>query len=340
MGTGRPARGAHLEPSGAVPSHGGTYGTCRDQLVSQVIVQIRAQAISKMANSLAETNAMDKLELAAFLRSRRERLRPQDVGLPVTSPRRTPGLRRDEVAALAHISSDYYVRLEQSRAPRPSAEVIAAIAGALQLTDAESNYLHILAGAAPLPAHPYRRDVRPSVVALLESLPRTAGFVISAACEVLAWNPLAVTLMEDFARLAPRDRNMAHKAFTGPDPASLCGTSDRAELQRHVVSHLRAALARYPSDQAVTGIVDELRAKSSEFTRLWKQYDVDTATMFTKSFHHPLVGKIALGCDSFTIPEFDQRLILCSASPGSPAAEALALLEVVGTGSIDARRSH
>ena len=147
---------------------------------------------------------MDKQELGAFLRSRRERLRPEDVGLPSGPRRRTPGLRREEIAVLAHISTEYYVRLEQGRAPRPSGEVLAGIAGALRLTDAESGHLHVLAGTAPTRTGLHRRDVRPSILALLERLPQTAAFVTSAVFEVLAWNDLAAALMEDFARLAPR----------------------------------------------------------------------------------------------------------------------------------------
>src|SRR5687767_235710 len=159
---------------------------------------------------------MDKQELGAFLRSRRERLRPRDVGLPSGPRRRTSGLRREEVAVLAHISTEYYVRLEQGRAPRPSAEVLAGIAGALRLTGAESDHLHVLAGTAPSRTGPHRRDVRPSILALLERMPQTAALVVSATFEVLAWNDLAAALMEDFSGLAPRDRNLARRAFTAP----------------------------------------------------------------------------------------------------------------------------
>jgi len=130
---------------------------------------------------------MDKKELGVFLRSRRERLRPEDAGLPSGPRRRTPGLRREEIAVLAHISTEYYVRLEQGRAPRPSGEVLAAITGALRLTDAEAEHLHHLAGTAPTRTGLHRRDVRPSILALLERVPQTAAFVMSAAFEVLAW---------------------------------------------------------------------------------------------------------------------------------------------------------
>jgi transcriptional regulator with XRE-family HTH domain len=191
---------------------------------------------------------MDKQELGEFLRSRRERLRPEVVGLPSGSRRRTPGRRREEVAVLAHISTEYYVLLEQGRAPRPSGEVLAGIGAALRLTDVESDHLHVLAGTAPTRTGLHRRDVRPSILALLERMPQTAAFVISVTFEVLAWNELAAALMEDFSQLAPADRNLARRAF---DPAArlqapLYGISDAAEFRHPVVTELRSAVARYP----------------------------------------------------------------------------------------------
>jgi transcriptional regulator with XRE-family HTH domain len=285
----------------------------------------------------AQTWGMDKQELGAFLRSRRERLRPEDVGLPSGPRRRTPGLRREEAAVLAHISTEYYVRLEQGRAPRPSGEVLAGIAGALRLTDAESDHLHVLAGTAPTRTRLHRRDVRPSILALLERLPQTAALVMSAAFEVLAWNDLAAALMEDFSGLAPRDRNLARRAFlasTRPETA-LYGISDAAEFRHHVVMELRATLARYPADPTVTGLVDELRDGSAEFARLWERHDVQTARMLTKTFRHPVVGEITVDCDKLAPTDRDQHLVLYSAPPGSPGAEALALLNVLGADASD-----
>ncbi|MFI7606452.1 helix-turn-helix transcriptional regulator [Micromonospora sp. NPDC049366] len=271
---------------------------------------------------------MDRQELGAFLRSRRERLRPRDVGLPVGPRRRTPGLRREEVAVLAHISTEYYVRLEQGRAPRPSGEVLAGIADALRLTEAESDHLHVLAGTMPSRTGLHRRDVRPSILALLDRLPQTAAFVTSAAFEVLAWNDLAAALMEDFAALTPRERNLARRAFLGP-PA-LYGVSDVTEFRHHVVVRLRSALARYPADPLVGALVAELRDDSGEFARLWDLRDVQTAPMLTKTFRHPVVGEITVDCDALTLADRDQHLVLYSAPPGSRDAEALAFLGAVG----------
>ncbi|MFD9698857.1 helix-turn-helix transcriptional regulator [Lentzea sp. NPDC059081] len=276
---------------------------------------------------------MDKQQLAEFLRSRRERLRPEDVGLPSGPRRRTPGLRREEVAVLAHISTEYYVRLEQGRAPRPSAEVLGGIASALLLTDDESGHLHVLAGTTPNRSGLHRRDVRPSILTLLDRLPQTAGFVVSAAFEVLACNDLTAALMEDFRKLAPRDRNLARRAFLGE---GLYGVSDAAEFRHHVVRRLRAVVARYPSDPAITGLLDDLLAGSPEFARLWERHDVQATAVLTKSFDHPLVGKVTVECDTLELSERDQYLVLYSAPQGSRDAEALALLNVLGAQTFDA----
>ncbi|MFJ4414653.1 helix-turn-helix transcriptional regulator [Streptomyces sp. NPDC088925] len=275
---------------------------------------------------------MDKQELGAFLRSRRERLLPSDVGLPSGPRRRTPGLRREEAAVLAHISTEYYVRLEQGRAPRPSGEVLAGVAGALRLTEEEAAHLHVLAGTAPLRSGTHRREVRPSILALLERLPHTAGFVISATFEVLAWNALAAALMEDFGALEPAERNLARRAFLTPgEPeAPLYGISDAAEFRHHVVTELRGALARHPKDPGVSGLIEELRAGSPDFARLWERHDVRAAHVLTKTFRHPLAGEVTVDCDVLGLDESGQRLVLYSAPQGSPSAEALAFLGVLG----------
>ncbi len=234
---------------------------------------------------------------------------------------------------LAHISTEYYVRLEQGRAPRPSGEVLGAVAGALRLTATETDHLHVLAGAAPPSPGLHRRDVRPSILTLLGRLQGTAGLVLSAAYEVLACNALAAALMEDFSSLEPAGRNLARRAFLDRRAeAELYGLTDLTELRQHVVMDLQATLARYPEDPAVRSLVDDLRHGDPDFARLWEQRNVRPPQMLTKTFRHPVVGEITVDCDTMALADRDQHLVLYTAPPGSRDAEALALLEVVAPG--------
>jgi transcriptional regulator with XRE-family HTH domain len=200
---------------------------------------------------------VDRSGLGAFLRGRRERITPADIGLPAGRRRRTPGLRREEVAQLAFISAEYYTRLEQARGPRPSREVLGSLARALRLSDAERDHLHHLAGVPPAPPPGPPRDVRPSIVNLVRRLPLAAAKVNSAIYDVLAWNDLAAALMEDFSAVPRRDRNLARRVFLGPrsDRSQLYGVSDVEEFARSVAVGLRAAVAKYPDSPEVTGLV-------------------------------------------------------------------------------------
>ncbi|MEW2392915.1 helix-turn-helix transcriptional regulator [Streptomyces venezuelae] len=274
-------------------------------------------------------------ELADFLRGRRERITPADVGLPAGLRRRTPGLRREEVAQLAYISTEYYTRLEQARAPHPSREVLAQLARALRLSDPERDHLHHLAGVPPaLPSGP-SREVRPSIAQLLDRLPEAAAMVLSATYEVIAWNSLAAALMEDFSLLPRHSRNLARRTFLGPcDPEhSLYGVSDTAEFSRTMAQHLRATAARYPDDPEVTSLVAELRASSPQFATLWATHEVATRPTLCKTFQHPTVGFVAVHCDVLDITDRDQRVFIYTAAPGSE--EAMRLLSVIGTQRMD-----
>ncbi|MEV5592974.1 helix-turn-helix transcriptional regulator [Streptomyces sp. NPDC052496] len=272
-------------------------------------------------------------ELGDFLRTRRERITPADVGLPAGTRRRTPGLRREEVAQLAFISSEYYTRLEQGRGPQPSREVLAQLARALRLSDAERDHLHHLAGSPPGPPPGPSREVRQSIVDLLRRLPEAAAIVLSATYEVIAWNDLAAALMEDFSALPRRDRNLVRRAFLGPHPHGrrLYGVSDADAFARTAAQQLRATAARYPADPEVTGLIEELLAGSEEFARLWAAHDVAARPTLCKTFDHPLVGPLSVSCDVLDIADRDQRVAIYTAAPGSPSAEALRLLSVIGT---------
>jgi transcriptional regulator with XRE-family HTH domain len=280
---------------------------------------------------------MDKREFAAFLRSRRERIAPADVGLPGGRRRRTPGLRRDEVAQLAFISTDYYTRLEQARAPHPSQEVLAGLTRALRLSDAECRYLHTLAGVTPAGPMGPPVVVRPSIVDLVRRLPLAPAIVVSALYEVLAWNDLACALMEDFSALSRRDRNLARRAFLGPHPEGrrLYGVSDADEFARTCALHLRAMAAKYPDDPETTELIAELRSGSKEFATLWDGRDVIARVPVCKTFHHPTVGAVSVNCDVLDIADTDQHVAIYTAEPGSPSEEALRLLSVIGTQRMD-----
>jgi transcriptional regulator with XRE-family HTH domain len=273
---------------------------------------------------------MDRQELGLFLRSRRERIPPADVGMTSGSRRRTPGLRREEVATLAHISGEYYVRLEQGRAPRPSLEVLAALGRALRLNDPELEHLHHLAGTPPAPPDRMRLDVRPSVRQLIDRLPSTAAFVTSAAFDVLAWNELAGALLTGLAESGQRERNLARRAFLGTDE-SLFRVSDREEFARNAVLQLRATAARYPLDPAVQGLVRDLKAGSAQFAALWVAHDVDPVPALTKTFDHPVVGPVTVDCSTLEVADRDQRVVMYTAAPGTPDAQALELLAVLDT---------
>lgn len=282
---------------------------------------------------------MDKRELGAFLRSRRERIAPADVGLPAGPRRRTPGLRRDEVAHLAFISTEYYTRLEQARAPHPSREVLEGLTRALRLTDSERAHLHLLAGVEPQRPVGPPWAVRQSILDLLYRLPQAAAIVLSATHEVLAWNDLACALMEDFSALPRRDRNLLRRVFLGPkgpDGRRLYGVSDVDEFARTSAKQLRAAAARYPDDPEVAGLVEELLSGSEEFRMLWESHDIVDRVALCKTFAHPVVGAVSVNCDVLDIADRVQQVVIYTAQPGSPSEEALRLLSVLGTQRMDA----
>ncbi|WP_030167194.1 helix-turn-helix transcriptional regulator [Spirillospora albida] len=279
---------------------------------------------------------MDRQEMAGFLRSRRARIGPADVGLPAGTRRRTPGLRREEVARLAGMSVDYYIRLEQARGPRPSRQILAALARALRLTDDERAHLSHLAGEPPGPPPGPPQDVPPGVLHLLDRLD-TPAFVMDAKYDVLAWNDAAAALVTDFSALEPRDRNILRKLFLHPDGHLIDPEGEDGRFARESVADLRAALGRYPADPGIKGLVADLTAGSALFRRLWDDHDVAVRRGNSKTLRHPVLGEIEVHCDVLLVPERDQKVILYTAAPGTPANDALKLLRVVGTQDLGAR---
>ncbi|WP_089316379.1 helix-turn-helix transcriptional regulator [Actinomadura mexicana] len=274
---------------------------------------------------------MDRQQLAAFLRSRRARIRPADVGLPAGARRRTPGLRREEIAQLAGMSVDYYIRLEQGRGPRPSRQILAALARALRLSGDERGHLYNLAGEAPGPPAAPSQDVPPGILHLLERLDDTPAYVLNARHDILAWNGLAAALMTDFAAMEPRERNVVRWLFTGPAIARFDTDEYVEQLARESVADLRAASGRYPGDPGIAELVAEVSGRSPLFARLWDEGEVGIRRGGRKLMRHPVVGDLDMHCDVLYVPERDQRVVLYTVTPGTPSHEAMKLLRAVGT---------
>jgi transcriptional regulator with XRE-family HTH domain len=273
---------------------------------------------------------VDRAELAAFLRTRRARLGPEDVGLPAAARRRTPGLRREEVALLAGVSVDYYTRLEQARGPSPSRQVLAALARALRLTVDERDHLFRLAGEPAPEPRAHSDHLRPGVLHLLDRLAGSAVVVVNDLGDVLAWTPLAQALFTDLGAQAAGQQNLYRMFFTGQEELHRLLPEDRERAARANVSDLRASWARRSGDPAVRRLVEQLRRASPLFERLWAEHDVAVRRADRKRILHPTVGLLELDCEVLLTPEHDQRLILHTAPPGSETAEKLELLRVVG----------
>jgi transcriptional regulator with XRE-family HTH domain len=274
---------------------------------------------------------MDRAQLADFLRRSRSRLTPSDVGLPGGTRRRIPGLRREEVAQLAGMSVDYYTRLEQSRGPHPSTQLLAALARALRLTDDERDHLYHLAGQTPPPATGGGdAHVRPGLLLILDRLHDTPAQVTSDLGDVLAQNAMAAALMGDISGYPPEERNLIRRWFIRPRSRDLFAPAEHERLGRIHVAQLRAAVAARPDDPRAAALLRQLLASSEEFAELWADHDVAVRRGETKTVLHPLVGTIELDCEVMLNDRHRQRLVVFTARPGSVAQERLELLRVVG----------
>lgn len=265
--------------------------------------------------------------LGAFLKSRRMELQPEQVGLPAASGprRRARGLRREEVAALACISPDYYARIEQGRrsAPQHTLDVIARV---LRLDDVGREYLFGLSASDGTP--PRRRRAQKVTVPfqrLLDTLTENPAFVLGRCMDVLAWNRLAATLITDFGAVPERHRNFVRITFTDPAMRSLY--ANWAQDSRLCVAQLHMELARDPRDPRLAELVDELSMLDADFRRWWGDYQVAGRSKGTKRFRHPVVGDLTLRWDILSCAEDpDQQFAFWSAEPGSPSHERLRAL--------------
>lgn len=275
---------------------------------------------------------MDRDALAEFLLRRRDALTPADVGLSTGPRRRTAGLRREEVAQLATMSTDYYTRLEQRRGPQPSVQILASLARALRLTEDERDYLFRLCGhSAPDRAH-VTDYVRPGILRVLDRLHDTPAFVVSLLDEVLVQNDASRALVGDASSLTGLDRSGIYRWFAYPDDERRrYREADHPRQARALVGSLRAAHGVMGARSRAGEIVAELAARSPEFVELWDAHEVSRRFEQHKVMVHPELGEIEVDCQALFTEDESQALIVLTAAPGSEAASKLEFLRVLGT---------
>ena len=259
--------------------------------------------------------------LGDFLRARREQLSPEQAGLPGGERRRVPGLRREEVALLAGVSVEYYLRLEQGRDLHPSDQILGSLAAALQLDDDAVAYLHRLAHPAPRTRRRTRhRPPRPALQQLLDSWPLTPAYVTGASGRIVAANRLAVALSPFFAP----GSSPLRAAFLEPAMRHLYPDWD--DMTAKAVSGLRAMLSLESAEPELLETIGELTVASDRFRVLWARRDVRARTTGLTLLDHPLAGRLELNYEKMILPETRELLVVYHAAPGSPAAERLQLL--------------
>ncbi|MEU6450077.1 helix-turn-helix transcriptional regulator [Streptomyces sp. NPDC046979] len=275
---------------------------------------------------------IDRAGLAAFLRRRRELLQPEDVGLPRGPRRRTSGLRREEVAELCHMSTDYYARLERERGPQPSESMIASIAQGLHLSLDERDHLFRLGGHAP-PARgtgAVGEHISPGLLRILDRLDDTPAEVVTELGETLRQTPLGVALTGDTTRYTGPARSIGYRWFTDPVTRGLYAPEDHAFLSRMFASGLREVTALRGPGSRAAHYAELLLARSDEFRALWDKQEVGVRPHHVKRFSHPEVGALELNCQTLLDPDQSHRLLVYTAVPGSESHDRLRLLAVIG----------
>jgi transcriptional regulator with XRE-family HTH domain len=274
---------------------------------------------------------MDRIAVGTFIRTRREALQPEDVGLRRGPRRRTAGLRREEVADLADMSVDYLARLERGAGPQPSEQMINAIARGLRLTVEERDHLILLAGHR-VPVRPgFSTHVSPGLMRILDRLTDTPAQVMGALGETLAQNATAVALLGDQTHFTGPSRFAAYRWFTDQPDRLIYPAEDHEHHSRVQISQLRSAAARLGPQSSATALVQELVARSPEFAELWSMNEVGIRYSEEKRFVHPEVGELSLYCQVVIDPDQLQTLLVFTPTPGTESAEKVGLLNVVGT---------
>lgn len=273
---------------------------------------------------------MDRAGLAEFLIRRRSALQPEDVGLPRGQRRRTSGLRREEVAALCHMSADYYSRLEQERGPHPSEQMIASIAQGLHLSRDERDHLFRLAGHRPPPRGSGTDHINPGMLRIFDRLTDTPAEIVTELGETLRQTPLGIALVGDLSRHTGPARSIGYRWFTDPAARDLYPAEDHEFYSRMYVSGLRGVLTLRGPQSKAAHLLELLSAESAEFRALWDEHEVGIRPREVKRYNHPEVGRLELNCQILLDPDESHTLLVYTAAPGSESYEKLQLLSVVG----------
>jgi transcriptional regulator with XRE-family HTH domain len=293
-----------------------------------LVSQTPPKRTSRTGSSSSDNGDARRDELADFLRKRRASIQPGNVGLPNGGRRRTPGLRREEVASLAGVGTTWYTWLEQGRDVRASLEVLDAIAGALRLTPAERTHLILLGRGQPPPSHrPPPEKVSPTMRRLVENLGNNPAYILGRRWDYLAWNRAASALLGDFGALPKPERN--HVWVTFMDPARRELFPDWARSIRLLVARFRADSAKHVGDQSFDELIAALKSASPEFCKLWKHHEVAGTGVGRKEVNHPIAGRMVFEHAVLNPSEWpEQRLILYSPLPEDDTPAKLAgLLE-------------
>ncbi len=274
---------------------------------------------------------LDRDGLAAFLRGRRQSLQPEDVGLRRGARRRTSGLRREEVAELCDMSSDYLARLERGSGSQPSQQMAAAIARGLRLTPDERDHLFLLCGHRGQPRHLRDAHISPGLLRVMDRLQDTPAEILGPLGETLQQTPPAVALLGDETRHTGPARSALYRWFTDPASRSRYLPEDHEQNSRVYVSILRAVATAQGAGSPGAALVTELQSVSAEFAALWERQEIGLRWSNAKRFVHPEVGRIDLFCQTLLDPDQGQSLLIFTASPGTESHEKLALLTVLGS---------
>jgi transcriptional regulator with XRE-family HTH domain len=272
---------------------------------------------------------VDRAGMAEFLRVRREALQPEDVGLPRGRRRRTSGLRREEVAVLCHMSTDYYSRLEQNRGPQPSEQMVASIAQGLHLSLDERDHLFRLAGHRPPERGATSDHVSPGMLRIFDRLADTPAEIVTELGETLQQTPLAVALVGDSTRFTGPERSIGYRWFTHPEARNLHPPEDHDFLSRMYVAGLRGVQAVRGPESKAARLATALLDLSDEFRRLWDEHQVGLTPNEIKRYRHPTVGLLELNCQILQDPRQSHSLLVYTAVPGSESYAKLQLLDVV-----------